>query len=51
MHDYFNRKVAEEKNKMSVFNVIRNELIHILMACIKNNITNQKDFNQSLVRT
>ena len=51
MHDYFNRKVAEGKNKMSVINAIRNKLIHILMACIKNNTTYQKNFNHSLAVT
>jgi len=51
MHDYFNRKVAEGKNKMSVINAIRNKLIHILMACIKNNTTYQKNFNHSLAIT
>lgn len=48
MHDYFNRKVAQGKNKMSVINAIRNKLIHILMACIRNNTTYQKNFNHSL---
>lgn len=51
MHDYYNRKVAEGKNKMSVINAIRNKLIHILMACIKNNTTYQKNFNHSLAVT
>ena len=51
MHDYFNRKVAEGKNKMSVINAIRNKLIHILMACIKNNTTYDKNFNHSLAIT
>jgi len=48
MHDYFNRKVAEGKNKMSVINAIRNKLIHILLACIKNNTMYIKNFNHSL---
>jgi len=48
MYDYFNRKVAEGKNKMSVINAIRNKLIHILLACIKNNTTYQKNYNHSL---
>jgi transposase len=48
MHDYFNRKVAQGKNKMSVINAIRNKLIHILMACINNNTIYQKNFNHSL---
>ena len=51
MHDYFNRKVKEGKNKMSVINAIRNKLIHILMACIKNNTTYVKNFNHSLAIT
>jgi len=48
MHDYYNRKVAQGKNKMSVINAIRNKLIHILMACIRNNTTYKKNFNHSL---
>ena len=51
MHDYFNRKVAEGKNKMSVINAVRNKLVHILMACIKNNTTYQKNYQHSLVTT
>jgi len=51
MHGYFNRKVAEGKNKMSVINAVRNKLVHILMACIKNNTTYQKNFNHSLAVT
>ncbi len=42
MHEYFNRKVAEGKNKMSVLNAVRNKLIHILLACVKNNTIYQK---------
>ena len=48
MHDYFQRKVAQGKNKMSVINAIRNKLIHILFACIKNNTTYQKNYHHSL---
>lgn len=33
---YYERKVAEGKNKMSVLNAIRNKLIHIIYALIKN---------------
>ena len=44
MHDYFNRKVAQGKNKMSVINAVRNKLIHILLACIKNNTMYQKNY-------
>ena len=35
---YYERKVAEGKNKMSVLNAIRNKLIHIIYALIKNEI-------------
>ena len=51
MYEYFQRKVAEGKNKMSVINAVRNKLIHILMACIKNNTIYQKIINIQLLRT
>ena len=34
---YFNRKVAEGKNKMLVVNNVRNKLIHRVCACIREN--------------
>ena len=33
---YFKRKVAQGKNKMSVLNAVRNKIIHIVYALIKN---------------
>lgn len=33
---YYRRKVAEGKNKMSVLNAVRNKMIHIMFALIKN---------------
>jgi transposase len=36
MVTYFNRKVAEGKNKMLVLNAIRNKIIHRVFACVKN---------------
>lgn len=33
---YYDRKVKEGKNKMSVLNAIRNKLIHIILAIVKN---------------
>lgn len=51
MHDYYMKKVAEGKNKMSVINAVRNKLVHILMACMKNETTYNKNFNHSLVGT
>ncbi|WP_375605773.1 transposase [Flavobacterium davisii] len=37
LKDYFERKVAEGKNKMLVINNIRNKLIHRVCACVRNN--------------
>ncbi len=33
---YYRRKVAEGKNKMSVLNAVRNKMIHIIFALVKN---------------
>jgi len=33
---YYERKVAEGKNKMSVLNAVRNKIIHVVYALIKN---------------
>ncbi len=35
---YFERKVAEGKNKMLVLNAIRNKILHRLLAVIKRNL-------------
>jgi len=35
LKEYFARKVAEGKNKMSVLNAVRNKLIQRIMAVIK----------------
>ncbi len=37
IQDYYNRKIAEGKNKMSIINAIRNKLILRIFACIKQN--------------
>ena len=36
---YYQRKVEEGKNKMSVLNAVRNKIIHRIYAIIKNNST------------
>lgn len=36
LQNYYHRKVDEGKNKMSVLNAVRNKLIHIALALIKN---------------
>ena len=48
MHDYYTRKVAEGKNKMAVINAVRNKLIHLLTACIKNDTTYIKNYQHKL---
>lgn len=35
LQHYYQRKVAEGKNKMSVLNAVRNKLIHRIYAVIK----------------
>jgi len=37
LKEYYERKVAEGKNKMLVINNIRNKIIHRICACVKNN--------------
>lgn len=36
MRDYYLRKVAEGKNKMSVINALRNKIVQRIFACVKN---------------
>ena len=36
MRDYYLRKVAEGKNKMSVINALRNKIIQRIFSCVKN---------------
>ena len=37
LHRYYERKVAEGKNKMSVINAVRNKLVHRIFACVLQN--------------
>jgi transposase len=37
LKEYFERKVAEGKNKMLVINNVRNKLIHRICSCVNNN--------------
>lgn len=41
---YYQRKVKEGKNKMSVLNAVRNKIIHRVFAVIKNQNIYKKDF-------
>jgi len=46
--DYYRRKVAEGKNKMSVINAIRNKLVHRIFAVIKRSSPYQKNISPGL---
>ena len=46
---YYNRKVAEGKNKMSVINAVRNKLISRVFACVNNKRPYQKIYKCVLV--
>jgi transposase len=44
IQDYYNRKIAEGKNKMCIINAIRNKLILRIFACIKKNREYEKNY-------
>jgi transposase len=45
---YFERKVAEGKNKMAILNSIRNKLILRIFACVKENRKYEKIYSHAL---
>ena len=49
LQDYYTRKVAEGKNKMSVINAIRNKLILRIFACVKENREYEKIYDYKFV--
>jgi transposase len=44
LRDYYQRKIAQGKNKMSVINAIRNKIIHRIFAVIKRQSPYQKNY-------
>lgn len=46
--NYFDRKVAEGKNKMTVINAVRAKLINRIFALIRDNRLNQKNYLKTL---
>lgn len=47
--EYFDRKVTEGKNKMTVINAVRAKLINRIFALIRDNRVNEKNYNMNLV--
>lgn len=41
---FYQRKVSEGKNKMSVINAIRNKLVHRIFAVVKRERSYQKEY-------
>jgi transposase len=48
LRDYYERKVAGGKNKMSVLNAVRNKLITRIFMCIKQDRCYQKNYQSAL---
>ena len=48
LRDYYERKVAQGKNKMSVLNAIRNKIVHRIFAVVRDNTMYQKNYQYSL---
>ncbi|RZK17921.1 MAG: IS110 family transposase [Hymenobacter sp.] len=46
---YYERKVAEGKNKMLVLNNVRNKLVHLLFACVQQDRNYDKNYTPALV--
>ena len=41
LYEYYERKVKEGKNKMSVINTLRNKIVARVFACVKKNEIHQ----------
>ena len=48
MADYYQRKVAEGKNKMLVLNAVRNKIIHRIFACVRDGRKYEKIYTHAL---
>lgn len=48
LYDYYQRKVAEGKSKMSVLNAVRNKLIHRVFACVRDGRKYEKIYTHAL---
>lgn len=48
LNDYYQRKVAEGKNKMLVLNNLRNKIVQRVFACVKDNRKYEKNYAHAL---
>ena len=48
LKDYYDRKVAQGKNKMSVLNAIRNKIVGRVFAVVRDGVMYQKDYQYQL---
>ncbi len=51
MNEYYLRKVAEGKNKMSVINAVRNKLVLRIFACVRDKKFYEKNYQYDVKRT
>ncbi len=51
MRDYYERKVGEGKNKMSVLNAVRNKIIHRVFAVVRNDVMYQNNYQFNLCKS
>ena len=49
LRDYYDRKVAEGKNKMVVLNAVRNKIIHRVFACVRDGRKYEENYTPVLV--
>ena len=49
LQDFYQRKVGQGKNKMSVINAVRNKLIHRVFAVVRDGVMYQKNYQYNLV--
>ena len=47
---YYQRKTSEGKKHLVVVNALRNKMLHTVLACIKNKVTYEENFNISLCK-
>ncbi|HWZ34546.1 MAG TPA: IS110 family transposase [Mucilaginibacter sp.] len=49
MNHFYQRKLAQNKNKMAIINAVRNKLVHRVFACVKQDRVYQKKYALAIV--